>query len=184
MFLSKFFNKIERNYWFTKLEVTYLVWIFWKICHLIKTSKHDIIIYINYLIILNIIKQISLTTFSTDKLNFHLVQAFQYIQLFHFRIFYKSEKTHLVSDILFRLSSSAFSDDINTFNIFHVDTDSEFVYIIIIIKLSINFKEHLKNDYIKNHHFWKIHNMINNNDKQFSENCTIFLYKIIKNLIW
>ena len=123
MFLSRFLNKIERNYWFTELEITCLVWIFQKICHLVKTSKHNIIIYTNHLIILDIVKQISLTTFFTNKLNFHLVQVFQYIQLFHLKIFHKSEKTHFVFDILFRLSSSAFSDNINTLNTFHVDTD-------------------------------------------------------------
>ena len=153
MFFNKFFNKIKRNYWFTKLEITCLVWILQKICYLIKISKHDIIIYTDYSVILNIVKQISLTTFFIDKLNFCLVQVSQYIQLFCLRIFYKLEKTHLVSDALFRLSNSAFSDDINILNVFYIDTDSEFVYTVIIIKLSINFKKHLKNDYIRNHYF-------------------------------
>jgi len=79
MFFNKFLNKIERNYWLTKLEVTYLVWIFWKICHLVKASKHDIIIYTDHSIILDIAKQISLTTFFTDKLNLCFVQVSQYI---------------------------------------------------------------------------------------------------------
>ena len=165
MFFSRFFNKIERNYWLTELEIACLVWIFWKICYLIEASKYNIIIYTNHSIILNIVKQIFLIIFSTNKLNFCLVQAFQYIQLFHFRIFYKLEKTHLVSDALFRLSNSAFSDDINTLNILHVNTDSESVYTVIMIELSVNFKKCLKDDYIRNYHLQKIHNMINDNDK-------------------
>ena len=144
MFFSRFLNKIERNYWLTKLKIACFVWIFWKICHLIKASKHDIIIYTDYSIILNIVKQIFLTTFFTDKLNFCLVQILQYIQLFCFEIFHKLEKTHLVSNILLKLSSSTFSDDINILNVLHVSADSESVYTVIMIELSINFKKHLK----------------------------------------
>ena len=73
--------------------------------------------------------------------------------MFCLKIFHKLKKTHFVFDILFKLSSSAFSDDINTFNAFHINTDSEFVYTVIMIELSVNFKKYLKNDYIKNHYF-------------------------------
>jgi len=73
--------------------------------------------------------------------------------LFYFKIFYKLEKTHLISDTLFRLSNSVFLDDINILNALYIDTDSEFVYTVIMIKLSTNFKKHLKNDYIKNYYF-------------------------------
>ena len=103
--------------------------------------------------------------------------------MFHLKIFHKSEKTHLVSDVLFRLSSSAFSDDIDILNTLHVDTDSEPAYTATMIELSADFKECLKDDYIRNHHLQKIHNMINNNDKQSLKNCTVLLYEIIKNLI-
>ena len=103
--------------------------------------------------------------------------------MFHFKIFHKSEKTYFISDILFRLSSSAFSDDINILNVFYVNADSESVYTVIMIELSINFKKHLKNNYIRNHYLQKICDMINNNNKQFSKNDIVFLYEIIKNLI-
>jgi len=73
--------------------------------------------------------------------------------LFYLKIFHKSEKTYFISNILFKLSSLPFLDTIDIFNAFHLDTDTEFVYTVIIIELSINFKKHLKNDYIKNHHF-------------------------------
>ena len=162
------------------MKVVYLVWILQKIHHLVKASKHDIIIYTNHSVILDIAKQIFLTIFFTNKLNFCLVQASQYIQLFYFRIFHKSEKTHLISDILFKLSSSTFSNNIDTFNIFHINTDSESVYTVIMIELSINFKKHLKNNYIRNHHFQKICNMINNNNKQFLKNHIVFFMRSSK----
>ena len=96
------------------------------------------------MIILNIAKQIFLTTFFTDKLNFCFIQVSQYIQLFHFKIFYKSEKIHLISDILFKLSSSVFSNDIDILNVLYVNADSKSVYTVIIIELSANFKKCLK----------------------------------------
>src|SRR5436190_20218128 len=140
-----------------------------KIRHLVKVSKHNTIIYTDHSATLDIAKQTSLTTFSTDKLNLCLVQVSQYIQLFHLRIFHKPGKTHLIPDILSRLPSSAFSDDINTLNTLHVDADPEPAYTATMIELSANFKEHLKDDYTRDHHLQKIHNMINDNDKQFSE---------------
>ena len=112
-----------------------------------------IIIYTDHSVTLDIVKQIFLTTFFTDKLNLCFVQVSQYIQLFCFRIFHKSEKTHLISDILFRLSSSTFSNDIDILNALHVNAHSEFVYIVTMIKLSADFKKCLKNDYIRNHCF-------------------------------
>ena len=165
MFFNQFLNKIKTNYWFIELKVACFVWILWKIHHLIEASKHDIIIYTDHSVILSIVKQISLIIFFTDKLNFCLVQAFQYIQLFCLKIFHKSDKTHFISDALFRLSSSAFSNDINILNVLYVNADSEFVYTVIMIELSADFKKCLKNNYIRNYHFQKIHNMINNNDK-------------------
>lgn len=51
-----------------------------------------------------IVKQISLFTSSTDKLNFRLVRVLYYIQRFNFIIRHKSNRLHLVLNALFKLS--------------------------------------------------------------------------------
>ena len=159
MFLSRLLNKTEKNYWFTKLKVTCLVWTLQKICHLVKSVTHLIIIYINHVATVEIAHQISLSTISTDKLNLCLIQASQYIQQFKLQIMHKFRKMHLVSDVLSQLSSHAFLNDIESLDVLHTDTQmkvshvrlNNLIYTVMMIKLLINFKKHLKNDYIRNH---------------------------------
>ena len=66
-------------------------------------SNKVIIIFIDYLVITSIIKQIKLFTSFTDKLNVRLIQIFQYLLQFFLNVRYKSEHTYIVSDILFWL---------------------------------------------------------------------------------
>ena len=99
---------------------------------------------------------------------------------------------HLILNVLSQLSSHAFSDDIESLDALHADTQTEvshirlnnFIYTIMIIELLTDFKKHLKNSYIKDHQLQRIHDIIVNNDKQFAENCTFLFYKKIDNLIW
>ena len=159
MFLNRLLNKTEKNYWSTELKVTCLVWTLWKIHHLVKSATHLTIIYINHVIIIEIAHQISLSTISTDKLNLHLIQASQYIQQFKLQIVHKLKKMHLVSNALSQLSSHAFSDDIESLDALHTDTQmkvsharlNNFIYTIMMIELLTDFKKHLKDDYIRNY---------------------------------
>ena len=50
------------------------------------------IIFINYNAILNIVKQINITTTFINKLNFRFVRVFDYIQQFNVKLRYKFEK--------------------------------------------------------------------------------------------
>ena len=171
--------------------MTCLVWILQKIHHLIESVIHLIIIYINHAVIVEIAHQISLSTISTNKLNFHLIQASQYIQQFKLQIMHKFRKMHLILNVLSQFSSHAFSNDIESLDVLHADTQTEvsharlnnLIYTIMMIKLLTDFKEYLKDDYIRNHWLWRIHDIIVNNDKQSAENCTFLLYKKIDDLI-
>ena len=104
---------------------------------------------------------------------------------------HKLRKMHLVSNVLSQLSSHAFSDDIESLDALHTDTQTEvshtrpdnLIYTVTMIKLLTDFKKHLKNSYIKDHQLQRIHDIIVNNDKQFAENCTFLFYKKIDNLI-
>ena len=185
MFLSRKLNSAEKNYWLMKLEIVCLIWMLKKIWHIIKTVKNETIIYTDYSAILKIVKQTSFSTLFTDKLNLYLIQIFQYIQLFNLQIFHKSDKTHLVSDILSWFFSKAFSDNIELLNALHVDILHENVkYTAIMIELSEEFRRCLQDEYQKDLKLWKVLEIIANNDKLSLKNRAKLLYKSEKNLLY
>ena len=148
MFFNRKLNSAEKNYWFTELEITCLVWILKKIWHIIKIIKNKTIIYTNHSAILRIIKQTLFSTSCINKLNLCLIQTFQYIQLFNLQIFHKLSKMYLISNILFQFFSEVFSDNIKSFNVFHVNVLHEDVkYTATMIKLSEEFRKYLQDRY-------------------------------------
>ena len=64
------------------------------------------IIYTNHDVTLDIVKQISLTIFLTNKFNLRLIRASNYIQIFFLKIRHKSKKLHTIFDTLSRLFST------------------------------------------------------------------------------
>jgi len=63
------------------------------------------IIYIDHKVNVKIIKQISLFIMSTKKLNLYLICASKYLQHFNLNIHHKSDKQHIVLNILLWLIS-------------------------------------------------------------------------------
>ena len=74
-----------------------------KIRHLIETSINVIIIYINYLIIIQLIRQINLNIVLIKKFNLRLIKTFKYLQRFRIKVRHKLNKMNIVFDVLFRL---------------------------------------------------------------------------------
>lgn len=97
MFLSKLLKSIKMHYWSTELELADMMWVIWKIRHLIELLNLVTIIYINYKINVEIIKQILLFIMSTEKLNLQLIQVSEYLQCFNLNICHKSENNTLFS---------------------------------------------------------------------------------------
>jgi len=61
-----------------------------------------------------IVKQISLLMMLTEKQNLHLMHTSKYLQHFNLNIHHKSEKQHIVLDVLLRLVFTMLSErDIN-----------------------------------------------------------------------
>src|SRR5436190_18914938 len=58
----------------------------------------------NHVTTIVIVRQTSLTTNFTNKLNLHLIQVAAYIQQFQLKIHYKSDKQNTVSNVFFKLS--------------------------------------------------------------------------------
>ena len=63
-------------------------------------------IYIDHDAALNIAKQTFLSIIFTNKLNFRLIRIFDYLQRFNLNIRHKSNKQHIVLDVLSRLTST------------------------------------------------------------------------------
>jgi hypothetical protein len=87
-----------------------------KIRYIIFNNKLGIIVYIDYSIIVTIVKQDSLFFNSTDKFNFRLIRAFFYLSQFSFDVRYRFRFLNIVPDALSRLVNTkaqfiAFSDE-------------------------------------------------------------------------
>ena len=122
LFLSRLLNSAKTRYWFIELKLIELIWVLRKVRHFVKSSKLSSIIYTDHEAFLKIVKQISLSISSIDKLNLRLVRAFEYIQRFSLIIRHKSEEFHVVSNVLFRLfiTNNSLSNSVNNENEFDV----------------------------------------------------------------
>ena len=168
MFLNRLLNSIEIKYWLTELKLADLIWVFKKIRHLINFAIKSTIIYMNHEAFLTIVKQISLSTFSTDKLNLRLVRASNYIQRFELVIKHKSNKLHLVSNALFRLSTNA---TIATKMLLQ-NEELDVFFTAFLIKMISKFRKKLIEEYVKNSVWKKIDKLI----EASSKNETIFSF--------
>ena len=114
---------------------------------MIESLITSIIIFINYDIVLNIIKQTSLITININKINLRLMRAFDYLQRFEFIIRYKFGKQHVVLNVLSRLKNNytnftAFEvDELNVLIVyFNYASIIIYCFIIYLIEISTNFK--------------------------------------------
>ena len=158
MFLSRFLSAAEHKYWSTELKLVELVWMLRKIRHLINSTIKFIIIYTNHETIFAIVKQISLSTSSTNRLNLKFVRAFDYIQRFDFIIRHKSERFHLISNALFRLLLA----DMNNFN---QNEEFNVLFTTFLIKMTSSFREELIKEYFMNFAWKRIDKLIEINKK-------------------
>ena len=136
-----------------------------KIKHLIKALKAlSIIIYINYLTVVQISHQITLFISFIDKLNLRLIRAFQYLFKFNLILHYKNNKKNVIFDALFKLQIEI---DINVMLekkqiVFENLYDNSMliskryalskqisIYYITLIKINDDFKERLVEVYTK-----------------------------------
>ena len=85
--------------------------------------------YTNYFAFTNLIKQTFLFSFSTNKLNLRLIRASQYFFQFSFDVRHKSNRLHIVSNVLFKFAAVQFdslddeSNVLNDINDFIVDVE-------------------------------------------------------------
>ena len=169
LFLSRLLSSAEIRYWLIELEMTELVWVLRKIRHMMKSINASSIIYTDHDASLVIAKQTFLTISSTDKLNLRLIRAFEYIQRFDLIIRHKSDKLHIVSNALSRLS---FDSNTNTDD---KDDELDVLFVVFMTKMNSEFKKRLINEYAVDPNWIKIAKIIDSNNK---DNTTIFFIKV------
>ena len=134
---------------------------------MIEVVKHVIVIFTNHNVNISIIKQTTLFSSNIDKLNFRLIRAFIYLFQFQLKIKYRSDKNHIVSNVLFRLffdNNQIDSVNVNSknklnLNIYYVNMLNPFcskqieqeIYVMnkILIEMSNNFRKRILDDYAK-----------------------------------
>ena len=174
MFLLRILIAVEKNYWSTKLEIAGFVWTIKKVRHLVKSSKHPVIIQIDYSAILDIIKQSSITsTTSTMRINIRLIRAFQFLRLFRLDVRHKPDKEHIVPDTLSRLASSGKSslpDNHSELDVLYTQAtqalgpcESLHSYSATLIEIDEAFRDRLLQSYITDSHWHRIETMIDDN---------------------
>ena len=130
-----------------------------KIRHLVDSfEQRSIIIFIDHDATLSLVKQTSLITAFTDKLNLRLIKAFDYIQRFEIELRHKSDKQHIVSDALSRLVS------------INIDTTSEegelnALFTTAFVKMKTDFRQKLVADYNIDLNWKKISSVLDQQNK-------------------
>ena len=143
MFFYRLLSSSKTKYWSTELELAKLVWILRKIRHIVKSTNMTIIVFIDHDAAIEIVKQIILFIFSTNRLNLRLIRVSKYIQGFNLKIKHKFEKLHLISDALFRLSTKSQTLD---------DSESELnvLFIASLVEMTSEFRDRIMTDYVEN----------------------------------
>jgi len=123
-------------------------------------AEQSTIIYTDHTAAVEIEHQFSLNTTAVKKLNLRLVRASEYLQRFQLKIRYKSGKTNIISDALFRLFSSNNVHKRLASREYQPESDesilkalqanvSTVTYAETLMKVSLRLQQRLKNDYAK-----------------------------------
>ena len=155
LFLSKILTSMKSRYWPTKLEMTELIWTIRRTAHMMKSSNHVTIIYIDHEAISRIVDQIKLSSTNIDKQNLKLVRIFMYLSQFRVEIRHRSEKFNIILDVLSRLSTKKRElikrIDLETYdNIVKDSTNDEtHAFVVTLIAMSLEFRKKILNEYFK-----------------------------------
>jgi hypothetical protein len=162
VFLNKILTSVEKRYWLTKLKIIAIIWIVKKLHHMIKAFKQSIIIWTNHSVTTIIIKQIKLSIINIDKLNLRLIIIVMYLSQFNLNIKHKSERDHIILNVLSRLSSFE-NDDFTKNRDFtknHDILNDIDAYAEILVKMFSVFKKRLIQNYKTNNEWTSLYEML------------------------
>ena len=117
--------------------------------------------YIDHSIIVFIIQQIKLSSFSIDKLNLCLIKTSTYLSQFSLKVKHKFDNQHIVSNALSQLFIDAFKFVVDSFILDDVywQTTSQYIYVIdetkyskhVVNKIYVNISSEFKTSIMKNY---------------------------------
>ena len=139
------------------MKIICLIWIIKKICHMINEFLINIVIWTDHFIIIQIMRQMTLISSFTDKLNLCLVRALQYCFQFCINIWHHSDQLNIILNTLSCLLNKIMNFKNQLFrNTFENIDDKIHIYHIIVIKMSSDFWNKIKKVYLKNKKWKKI----------------------------
>lgn len=176
MFLLRMLTAVEKNYWSTELEIAGFVWVIKKVRYLVESSRYPVIIQTDHSVILDIMKQSSITsTTSTLRMNVRLVRVSQYLRQFQLDVRHKPGKDHIVPDVLSRLATateSDLADDHSELDALYGRTtqamhpkDQLYAYTASMVSMEEGFRKRLLAGYDSDPHWKRIATMIDANSE-------------------
>ena len=178
LFLSRLLTDAETRYWPTELEIAGIVWVVKKIRHMIEASHHPTVIHTDHSAAVSIVRQTSLNTTSTEKLNLRLIRASEYLQRFRLDVRYKPGKSNIVPDALSRLASRecrSGSDE-------SLDALTVRCFPVSLVEVSTAFRQRLLEGY-QEPRWSRVLQMIKNNEA-LGENAAKLPYRIVDELLY
>ena len=157
IFLSKVFTKIKNWYWSTKFEMTVLMSTIRQISHMIRTSKHFTVIYIDHEINSIIAVKIKFNITNIDKLNMKLIKTSMYLSQFCIEVRHRFEKFNVISNAfskLFNKSSKAIKKNNFDMDARNLEFDFVYAYAAFLIEMFVEFRKILIKNYAQNS-IWK-----------------------------
>jgi hypothetical protein len=179
LFLSKTLFSAKSRHWSTKLKMTELVWAIKKIAHIIKSSKHSTIIYIDHDVSSVITTIIKLSISSTNRFNMKLMRVFMYFSQFRLNIRHRSEKFNVVSNALSRLSvkKDNITHEALNLNLNHLQSNTQnsksnqiYAYFTILIEMSTEFRDKIQKEYRKKSRWTKLIKMLKDLNERREKN--------------
>ena len=183
LFLSRLLTDAETRYWPTELEVAGLVWVVKKIRHMIEASVRPTIVYTDHSATIAIVRQTSMNTVSTEKLNLRLIRASEYLQRFRLDVRYKTGKSNIVPDALSRLASreqhSTTTSDESVLDALYETCG----FPVSLVEVSEDFRRRLLDGYQNDKPWQRILQMVKDNDN-LGDNAAKLPYKLIDGLLY
>lgn len=163
LFLSKVLTPAEAKLWPTELEVAAVVWTFKQAFRIIQSHKAAVVLYTDHSAIVQIYRQTTMHSSTTDRTNPKLARAAEYLQRFEIQIYHRPGRLHIVPDALSRLpsrhSTTTSQDDV-IFNLHLRRVYPIFVYTATLVAMTDDLKRQFLEGYKSDRHWAPIYEQV------------------------
>ena len=185
LFLSRMLTDAEARYWPTKMEVAALVWAIKKVRHMVEATRKPVtIVYTDHSATVAIVKQISLNTVSTEKLNLRLIRASEYLQRFRLDVRYKPGKVNIIPDALSHLASQECRPgQTSRAELDELDALTVKCYPVSLVEMNPGFRQRIIKEYEAEPRWSRILKQVQDN-KNLEKNAVELPYQILDNVLY